>query len=498
MKRSSAALVVLLALVAGGARADDADGLPRAPADPVGRTPSNHQDSLRLSRLTSGVLPPDGLLTVGVGGRTLSTVYPVDTGGTTFLERVSQKDAFLLLEAGPLPWLFIHADLPWRSWTGGRGWIAESGSGLADGHWQVTSGGALWPGRLHLALFGGGNLPLGNEADGLGEGVFSPRAGAALSLRLWTDNQVPELRLHLNLARTWNRNETGGFGTGRELFQPWPPQYQPASEAGGEDRNDATTFGVAAEFRQGTTSLWAEYSQDRFAGNGTVAPGEQYAGFAAGLRWGVLEGWAVEGRYEVSLANDDETTAWWPGFPDWTMGVAVTKQFSIGGRDRDRDGVRDRHDRCPDLPEDRDGFQDDDGCPDYDNDRDGIPDVRDLCPDDPEDYDGFQDDDGCPDYDNDQDGIPDAIDLCPDDPEDYDGHQDDDGCPDDFADRDGDGVEDSKDQCPDEPEDLDGFEDDDGCPDLDNDMDGIPDDQDECPDEPETYNGIDDHDGCPD
>jgi len=81
--------------------------------------------------------------------------------------------------------------------------------------------------------------------------------------------------------------------------------------------------------------------------------------------------------------------------------------------DRDRDGVPDRLDRCPDDPEDRDGFEDDDGCPDPDNDKDGIPDTLDKCPNDPEDMDGFEDQDGCPDPDNDQDGVPDASDRCP-------------------------------------------------------------------------------------
>jgi hypothetical protein len=44
-----------------------------------------------------------------------------------------------------------------------------------------------------------------------------------------------------------------------------------------------------------------------------------------------------------------------------------------------------------------DGFQDDDGCPDYDNDHDGIPDVKDKCPNQPETINNFKDDDGCPD-----------------------------------------------------------------------------------------------------
>jgi OOP family OmpA-OmpF porin len=117
--------------------------------------------------------------------------------------------------------------------------------------------------------------------------------------------------------------------------------------------------------------------------------------------------------------------------------------------DRDGDGIPDNVDKCPDEPEDKDGFQDADGCPDPDNDQDGIPDKDDKCPNEPEDKDGFQDADGCPDPDNDGDGIADKIDKCPNDPEDKDGFQDEDGCPD--PDNDQDGILDKDDKCPNEP-----------------------------------------------
>ena len=70
--------------------------------------------------------------------------------------------------------------------------------------------------------------------------------------------------------------------------------------------------------------------------------------------------------------------------------------------DTDGDGLRDGLDHCPGVPEDFDGFADDDGCPELDNDMDGIADVDDKCPDLSEDVDGFEDDDGNdPDNDND-------------------------------------------------------------------------------------------------
>jgi OmpA-OmpF porin, OOP family len=120
-----------------------------------------------------------------------------------------------------------------------------------------------------------------------------------------------------------------------------------------------------------------------------------------------------------------------------------------GPGDKDGDGILDNVDKCPNDPEDKDGFEDEDGCPDPDNDKDGILDTADKCPLEPEDKDGFEDDDGCPDPDNDKDGILDTADKCPNDPEDKDGFEDDDGCPD--PDNDKDGILDADDKCPLEP-----------------------------------------------
>jgi outer membrane protein OmpA-like peptidoglycan-associated protein len=192
--------------------------------------------------------------------------------------------------------------------------------------------------------------------------------------------------------------------------------------------------------------------------------------------------------------------AWSTGFEAANVRFILGFVYEPSIGDRDGDGYKDDVDKCPDEPEDFDGFQDEDGCPDPDNDQDGILDVNDRCPDIPEDRDGDQDEDGCPegklDGDRDGDGIPDSKDKCPDVPEDRDGFEDEDGCPE--ADNDKDGIPDSADQCPNDAEDKDNFEDADGCPDPDNDHDQIPDVRDKCPNDPETYNGYQDEDGCPD
>lgn len=183
-------------------------------------------------------------------------------------------------------------------------------------------------------------------------------------------------------------------------------------------------------------------------------------------------------------------------------GVGVPMVRALGGfawapqrSDADNDGIGDELDGCPAEPEDVDGFNDEDGCPELDNDDDGIPDARDQCPDSAEDMDGDTDDDGCPDGDADGDGIHDGYDSCPNEPEDMDGDRDEDGCPDD--DRDRDSIPDDVDQCPEEPEDTDGLGDEDGCPEVDFDDDGVPDDGDQCPEEAEDRDDWEDDDGCP-
>jgi OmpA-OmpF porin, OOP family len=112
------------------------------------------------------------------------------------------------------------------------------------------------------------------------------------------------------------------------------------------------------------------------------------------------------------------------------IGLISETEMVRRSHDADNDGIADDVDKCPSIAEDIDGFQDEDGCPDFDNDNDGIYDAQDKCPNEPEDFDGFEDKDGCPDLDNDKDGVLDANDACPNNPENMNGYKDEDGCPD--------------------------------------------------------------------
>ena len=154
-----------------------------------------------------------------------------------------------------------------------------------------------------------------------------------------------------------------------------------------------------------------------------------------GIKYRVDSGWGLRADLRLLFPPSSKDNGFTEDFEALLtiykeFGRAAPKAAPPVDDDPDHDGIRGAADKCPNDPEDKDGFQDEDGCPDLDNDGDGIPDAKDKCPNEPEDKDGFQDEDGCPDLDNDGDGIPDAQDKCPNEPETKNGYQDEDGCPD--------------------------------------------------------------------
>ena len=135
-------------------------------------------------------------------------------------------------------------------------------------------------------------------------------------------------------------------------------------------------------------------------------------------------GLGVQGDY-VSTPVDKSTVA---NF--WQASASLL--FRFGNMDRDKDGILDKDDRCPDTP----GLAEFQGCPDTDG--DGIPDIDDQCPD----VAGPVENNGCPWPDTDGDGTIDKDDACPD----VAGPAENKGCP--WPDTDGDGILDKDDACP--------------------------------------------------
>lgn len=147
-------------------------------------------------------------------------------------------------------------------------------------------------------------------------------------------------------------------------------------------------------------------------------------------------GLGVQGDY-VSTPGDKSTVAnFWQ--------ASASLNFRFGNRDRDKDGILDKDDLCPDTP----GLPEFQGCPDTDG--DGVPDKDDQCPD----VAGPVENNGCPWPDTDGDGIIDKDDACPT----VAGPAENNGCP--WPDTDGDGILDKDDACPTVP----GVPEFNGCP----------------------------------
>ena len=191
-----------------------------------------------------------------------------------------------------------------------------------------------------------------------------------------------------------------------------------------------------------------------------------------GLDFRMKEGWYFQVRpeYRIGLVDDNRS--------NYNLNAGFKWFFNKGeeelppppvDNDRDKDGVLNKDDKCPDIP----GVATLMGCPDKDG--DGVADGDDACPE----VAGLIDFGGCPDSDGD--GLADNNDTCPNEA----GPKANNGCP--YGDSDGDGVADNEDDCPT----IAGVARMKGCPDSDGD--GVADKDDNCPNTP----GLASNRGCP-
>jgi len=264
----------------------------------------------------------------------------------------------------------------------------------------------------------------------------------------------------------------------------------------------------------GKPAEWANISLSWSYMNGRI----NNLGVGFGVRTGIVHWFAATDYIPTTFAKYSMDNGSVPipykatGF-NYTAGLS----FVFGNRkDKDRDGVKDKYDRCPDTP--RKVKVDEHGCP-IDSDYDGVPDYMDLCPNTPAAAHGMVDINGCP-IDSDKDNVPDYLDNCPNTPAgivvnsegcpldaDKDGvpdyldkcmntplgaRVDSVGCP---LDSDKDGVADYLDRCPNTPVEAIGRVDSVGCP-LDNDKDGVPDYMDNCPNTSPDQRNYVDKNGC--
>ena len=144
----------------------------------------------------------------------------------------------------------------------------------------------------------------------------------------------------------------------------------------------------------------------------------------------------LQGDYVSTPGNSSNVANFWQ--------ASASLMFRFGNTDRDKDGIKDSEDACPDVP----GLAQFQGCPDTDG--DGVADKDDNCPE----VAGPVENNGCPWPDTDGDGVLDKDDACPS----VAGPAANNGCP--WPDTDGDGVLDKDDACPTVP----GLPEYNGCP----------------------------------
>ncbi|SEF78649.1 Thrombospondin type 3 repeat-containing protein [Halpernia humi] len=151
-------------------------------------------------------------------------------------------------------------------------------------------------------------------------------------------------------------------------------------------------------------------------------------------------GLGVQGDYISTPTNKSSVVNFWQ--------ASASLLFRFGNTDKDKDGILDKDDACPDVPGIASTNPEFNGCPDTDG--DGVFDKVDKCPE----VAGPADNDGCPWPDTDNDGVLDKDDACPT----VAGPVENKGCP--WPDTDNDGILDKDDACPTVP----GLAEYNGCP----------------------------------
>jgi hypothetical protein len=420
--RSPVALAAVIALV----------GAATSGAAPRGVAVCSVSGTVGLLSVRSAETQTRGVLSLALSGRYHESLDLSDEIGSDDVGRYT--GVHLNASYGVASWLELGADVPFRRavWTVGDASVTGEALDVPSVSAKVAL--PLDSSVFSVAVEGRASIPLERElvvggssgTDGshyVTGGSIADWEAALLATLDFTD--FLPLRLHANVGWASHLEEERG----RRFY----PDYYPAAPEGADrSANDALLMRAAVEFPGRSVDLFTEFRGDMIRDRGLVAVKENALSLTPGVR-ARFGGWSATLGLTVGLSGNDRATPEFDpheAYPDWELAVSIGYGWPVLAADTDGDGIPDFQDECATLAEDRDGFEDADGCPDPDNDRDGIPDDSDGAPELPEDLDGFEDGDGVPDLDNDGDGIVDERDMCPDEREDLDGFEDQDGCPD--------------------------------------------------------------------
>ncbi len=277
-------------------------------------------------------------LTVGYAHRPVVTRDASDGAETDIVAGITTAN--LVVSFGLWERVELSVDAPFHSYEGEHSGLAPGDILLTP---KVTMLGVRAP--YGLAVAAPVSVPLGPSADLMGEGQVT---------------MAPRLLFEL-------RTSLVSFGASAGV------RVRPTEHPVGRYRaGDALTYGLGGVFS--IARAW-DLLVEAFG----AAPLESTGGDSRDLPLEVLGGarWRSPFGPVLTLAGGLGAV---PGFGTPAFRAFGTFGWTFGGGDSDADGVADAVDACPDTPEDRDEFEDGDGCPDADDDGDGVPDFSDRCP----------------------------------------------------------------------------------------------------------------------
>ncbi len=359
-------------------------------------------------------------------------------------------------------------DVEWGEVSDRRGWDLGLWFGYADDPLNIYDltgerAGSLVAGRLGGSVVGSFALLdwlqvavdvpliLSQESDApmqvtLGSvesfGIGDPRIAPKLELLRARDNGIglaliPAFTLPIASANDYFGDESGTFAPELALSRPLGG-LRLALNGGvrvrAEQRLGDLIAGNEAFGRFGVGYRFGDAGEPPVELDVTAAMATSLDGFGQrpNQNYGELLGGAqahMAGPFQVFAAGGVGLNEGY-GTPDWRL-LAGTRMHvgavervvatpapapvePIVDPDRDGDGLVDASDRCADQPETRNGWEDEDGCPDQvpdpDRDGDGVPNAEDRCPD----AGGPRANRGCADPDRDADNVVDRVDVCAD------------------------------------------------------------------------------------
>ena len=330
--------------------------------------------------------------------------------GSLVHDRIS---AHLVGSIGLLDWAQIGLEVPMALYQNDKlGTLDPSTtlSGTSFGDMQVVPKlQFLHQGKhvVNAAVILGVSLPTGSETGFLSDGSFGFEPELAISRKMGAIKAAANFAFRSRKAR-----QQVGLEIDDELVTRLGLGYRLGANGSGPIELDAT-LRVATR------------ASDFFGSSGT-----NHTEVAGGASYDLPHNLVAFSALSVGLSQGF-------GTPDFRTLLGVRLGFGLGddkgsaihrdadyvlrrrpldappaANDTDGDGILDTEDECPTEAEDKDGFEDANGCPDPDNDGDGVLDVDDVCPLKP----GIAEAQGCMPVDRDGDTVIDKEDNCPDEP----------------------------------------------------------------------------------